>query len=893
MPPSKNRTHEDRKTEGRRIAPGSRRLPTGTATFLFTDIEGSTRLLNELGAEFDGILNQHAEIIREALRRHGGVEVNTEGDSFFAAFESASAAASAAAEAQRQLHEREWPRPLRVRMGMHTGEARLAGRDYIGMDVNRAARISAAANGGQVLISEATQRLLERGLTASIRLRDLGVHRLKDVPSPEHLYQLVIHGLPADFPPPRTLELTPTNLPKQLTAFFGRRRELEETERLISDGRLVTLTGPGGSGKTRLALQLARDITSAFPDGIFFVPLASLREPELVLPAIAKTYGLSEGEGLRRRLIDEIGQKQQLLLLDNFEHLASAAPEVAELLAGTSRLKILVTSRGRLHVYGEREYPVPPLAVPDLDRLPAVSELARSEAIALFVDRARAARSDFELTEENAATVAQICRRLEGLPLALELAAARVKLLSLDALLARLSDRLSVLGGTGEGSDRQRTLRGTIQWSYELLSPEERALFTRLGVFLGGAHLPIITTVLEADDDLALIDQLGSLIDKSLLRRVDGDIDLRVDMLETIREFALDRLEARGEADEYQERHARAYAALVEEAAPNLVGEEGGHWLDRVEREHDNLRAALTWSTSSGRPEHGLRIVAACWRYWQMRGHLSEGRDRAEAIVGMTTGQEDPALLAAALEAAGGLAYWQGEFVAARRRYGEWLELERRRGDERGIAEALYNLCFTYFVSRDDPEQGRRLANEALEIYRRRDDQPGIAKTLWALGGIEVSSEHMRTEPARAYFGEARDLFTQLGNRPMLAWTYFMGGGLETRAANIEGARHLLKSALRLFVELGDVSGYALALNGLGLLEWAEGRRESAARLAAASDRLSRTSGVNLSTWTTETWMGEFDPEQIKADPSLRQAWAQGESLETDAAVEAALNAGG
>ena len=867
-------------------------LPSGTATFLFTDIEGSTRLLGALGGAYQPLLERHFEIMRAALGAHGGVEVNTEGDSLFAVFASAEQGVVAAAQMQRDLAAEAWPQPVQVRMGLHTGDATLGGRDYVGMDVNRAARIANAAHGGQVLVSESTRALVDEGLPAGLRLRDLGAHRLKDLDGEQRLFQLVIEGLNAEFAPPRSLEMSVSNLPQQLTSFFGREREITEAAQLLRSTRLLTLTGTGGTGKTRLAIRIAQEVAGDFPDGVYFVPLAALRESELVLPAIATTYGLQEGEDLRGRLISAIGSKRQLCVLDNFEQLLPAAHEIGDLLSETPRLKVLITSRSLLGIYGEREYDVPPLALPDPHRLPSLAELGRFEAVALFIERARDARPGFELTNENAQAIAEIAVRLEGLPLAIELAAARVKLLPLDQLHRRLTDRLAFLGttrGGGDATNRQRTLRETIQWSYDLLTAEECALFSRLGVFRGGAPLSLAARVLQIDDDLDLLEQLGSLVDKSILRRVDDPDEVRIDMLETLREFALDRLEARFETEEFQERHATVYAEWIEAAAPNLTGEEGGRWLDRVEREHNNLRAALSWAVEHDPNGLAPRIVAAAWRFWQMRGHISEGRDRAEQVLKAATDVTDVHLRARALEAAGGLAYWQGDFAGARTHYQAWLDLEREAGSDRGIADALYNMCFTYFVSRENPKTGRQLAEEALEIYRRLGDERGVASTVWALGGIELSEDEMDFASARAHHSEAIELMSKQDNRPMLAWAYFMSGGLETRGGNYPEARSKINQALRLFVDLGDTSGYALALHALARLEWTEGRHESAARLSGASEHLEAMTGARLMGWTTELWTDDYDLERIRSDPELAQAWAEGAAMDADAAVEMAL----
>jgi predicted ATPase len=839
----------------------------------------------------------HAAIIRSALRAHGGIEVNTEGDSFFAVFTSTTSAVLAMAEAQRALvrAQSDWPEALRVRMGIHTGDARLSGRDYIGLEVNRAARIAAAAHGGQVLLSQAAADTLAQRLDG-IRLRDLGEHRLRDLPGPEHLFQLVMEGLDDRFPPPRSLEAAPSGIPQQLTAFFGRRRELAEAAELLRGARLLTLVGPGGSGKTRLAIELAVENRGGFPDGLIFVPLASLREPELVLSAIAREFRVNEGAHLRQRLVDRIGSRQVLLILDNFEQLLPAAETVADVLSATSRLKAVVTSRSRLGIYGERTYAVPPLPVPDPENLPPLGELERGqEAVALFVDRARAAVPQFTLTPDNARAVAEIVRRLDGLPLAIELAAARTSLLTPDAILLRLGESLRLLSGgsdRGQADGRHRTLRGTMQWSYDLLTPDEAALFNRLGVFLGGAALSEVMAVMRADDELDLLDRIGSLVDKSLVVRRQVDDEVRIEMLETIREFAIERLNATDELDDYRERQALAFTALAEAATPNVTTAEGGRWLDRLERELANVRAAWAWASEHGRRDIALRLASATWRFWQMRGRLTEGRERVELSLADAV-DVDARLLGQALEAAGGLAYWMADFEQAREYYTRWLSIEREAGDRRGEAEALYNLSFAYFVERhagsEGLQTGRRLAEEALTIYRDLGDLSGEAQVVWALGGISNSLTPPDFAASRHYLQEAVRLFGELGNQRMLAWAHFTLAGTEAQDNRPVDARALLREALRLFVELRDVSGYALVLRGLATLEWMAGRRGSAARFAGASDQIEQRSGVNLSTDTSGQWSDEPTRAQIEADPTLAAAWAEGHRLDTDAAVAEAL----
>src|SRR5438309_1732000 len=470
-------------------------LPTGTVTFFFSDIEGSTRLIQQLGERYPDVLLAHHTVLRQALAEHGGNELRTEGDSFFIVFGSALDACSGAAAAQQALQSHAWPEGgrVQVRIGLHTGEATLVGNEYLGLDVHRAARVASAAHGGQVLVSETTRALVDHVLPSSLTLKDLGLHRLKDLARPERLYQLNIDGLPGEFPALRTLEATPNNLPTQMTSFIGRDDQVREGRELLARARLLTLTGPGGTGKTRLSLQIAADVMDQFPDGVYFVPLSAVHDPELVPSAIAQALSV-QSTGSRRPievLVDYLHDKRMLLVLDNFEQLLPAAPVTTTLLEGSLGLRVLVSSRAVLHVYGEQEFPVPPLALPDLKALPNLTVLSQFEAVRLFIERAVAVKPDFEATNENAPAIAGICERVDGLPLAIELAAARIKLFSPQALLSRLDKSLSATLGTGARDlpGRQQTLRGAIQWSYELLDAGERRLLARFSVFARGGSL--------------------------------------------------------------------------------------------------------------------------------------------------------------------------------------------------------------------------------------------------------------------------------------------------------------------------------------------------------------------------------------------------------------------
>ncbi len=590
-------------------------LPAGTITLLFADIERSTVLLQELSAERYGkTLREYRRLLRDAVAEREGVEVGTEGDGFYAAFPSARQALAGAQSAQDAFAAAN----LSVRMGLHTGEPLVVDGQYSGIDVHRAARIAAAGHGGQVLLSQSTRELVEDALT----VRSLGRHRLKDLGEPVELYQLG----DADFPPLRSLDST--NLPTQATSLIGRERELEEAGRLLRAHRLLTLTGPGGSGKTRLALQLAADAVEDYPDRVVWVPLQSVRDAELVQPTVARALGR--------------GNEETLLVLDNFEQVLAAASKVADLLAQFPKLRLLVTSREALHIAGEREYPVTPL-----------HEL---EAVALFTERATAAKPDFIADE----AVVEICRRLDCLPLALELAAARVKTLSTEQLLGRLEPRLPMLtGGPRDAPERQKTLRATIDWSYELLIGEEQRAFRRLAVFAGGCTLDAAEEVCEVP-----FDTVAALIDKSLLYREDD----RYLMLETIGEYALEQLEQSSELDEVRRNHAEHYLERARSVERLVRSPQAARAVDELEREHGNLRAALGWLSdeTAGRP---LRL--AVWG------------------------------LAARLHGSGDLALDRQDTSEAGRLYRESLEIGLQLKDELQIAYCLAGLAAV------DAHQGR------------------------------------------------------------------------------------------------------------------------------------------------------------------------------------------
>ena len=614
--------------------------PTGTITLLFTDIEGSTQLLQRAGDAYVDLLAEHRRLLAEAFARHRGTVVDSEGDAFFVAFGSVNDAAAAAADAQRALSRHDWPaeQEIRVRMGLHTGEPRLVDGRYVGIDVHRAARVMAAGHGGQVVLSEATRALLGD----AVRVRDLGEHRLKDLSGAQRLYQLEADGLHIEFPPLRTLDNRPTNLPVQPNALIGRERELDQAEALLlrDDCRVLTLTGAGGTGKTRLALQLAANVVEQFANGVFFVSLAPVRDWELVVPTVGRTLGLRErpSETMLETVTDYLSDKQMLLVLDNFEQVLAAAPPVWGLSSTSPELRVVVTSRTPLRLSGERTFAVPPLELP--------------ESVRLFVERAQAAAADFAAENGTHAAIEEICRRLDGLPLAIELAASRVVTLPPQALLRRLDRRLKLLTGGAQDLDaRQRTLRATIEWSYELLPAAERTLFGRLALFVGGCRIDAADWLCDHDNalgELDVLDGLGSLVEKSLIRRrVDSDDEPRFWMLETIREYALEQLEAAGEADELRRLHARWYADVAEQLeAESRTGDQSAVFA-RIDDDYTNFRAALEWAGENEEGELMLRLATALWSFWVMRGYVTggtralehalelSGRRPARALVGL------------------------------------------------------------------------------------------------------------------------------------------------------------------------------------------------------------------------------------------------------------------
>ena len=879
-----------------------RGLPTGTVTFLFTDIEGSTLLVREQGEGWPALLERHGALMRAAIEAHGGVEVGTEGDSFFAAFTSAGSAVGAAVDAQTALAGEPWPAgvEIRVRMGMHTGEASFSAESYAGLHVHRASRIAGVAHGGQVLLSDATHALIGADLPSGIAARDLGEHKLKDLEHAEHIWQLVIDGLPSEFPPLRSLDAIPNNLPARLTSFLGREAEIAEVAELLASTRILTLTGPGGTGKTSLSLAVAERVMARYPGGVFFVELSSITDTELVLPTIATTLNLPDRGGRTsfERIVDHIGERTTLLVLDNFEQVVAAAAEVGRLITACPSLSVISSSRIVLRVAGEQEFPVPPLRVPDPAHLPPLAQLSQFESVALFIDRARAVNPAFEVTNETAPAVAEICVRLDGLPLAIELAAARTRVLTPQAMLARLDDRLRLLaGGSRDLPERQQTLRGAIAWSHDLLDEPERAQFAALSVFVGGAGLEAIERISVDEVDGDVLDLVTSLVEKSLVGQRGGvDGQPRFTMLETIREFAVEQAEGGGAHDRLRDRHAAIFAELADDAASHLLGPGARHWLDRLQEEHDNLRAAIAWATDSGDALTALRMTARLWRFWQMRGYLAEGAERVERALALPSSMEHPEARADALSAAAGIRYWQADATRSRQWYSEEVDARRALGDPAGLANALYGLSFTWVILDLEPQHAinaRAAIDEAQALYTEVGDADGIGRCEWARANLEYGLRDGISSLEHSV--HARDVFRSLGNEFMAAWATFTIALsellLEQDPATDEPerrarARASLREALETFAEAQDVSGYTLVMDTLSIVAQRDGNDELAARLAGAVKTLERTTGTGLNLWNRGVLPQGVDYEN---DQAWADEFAAGAELSIEEAVALAL----
>lgn len=874
-------------------------LPTGTVSLLFSDIEGSTALLSRLGSNYAAALSGQRRIMRAAWAAHGGTELGTEGDSFFVVFATAEDALAAAAQAQRQLAGFDWPdgEHVRVRIGVHTGSPRVHDGGYVGMDVHRAARIAAAAHGGQIVISDATARLARDSLPELATLRDLGRHQLKDIPEPEHLFQLSLADLPVDFMPLKTLG-TVSSLPAPATPLVGRDGELAELVAVVrSPGvRLVTLTGPGGSGKTRLAIGVAAGLREAFPDGVFFVPLAGATTPEAMWMTIAEVLDVPAESRLPPALFGHVQHTTALFVLDNLEQLPGADVVVSQLLNAAAQVVVVATSRRPLHVGGEHEHPVPTLEVPgQVDLLHA----AGSGAVQLFVQQASMVRPSFTLSESNVADVVQICRRLDGLPLAIELAAARVKLLSPAALLSRLGSALELKDVKVDRPTRQQTLRTTIAWSYDLLTHGQQSVLRRLGVFAGGADLDAVDAVttgrVEGGDAL---DVVAGLVDASLVTVGEGPTgEPRVSLLETVREYAQEQLRAEGELDDVRATHSAHFLAVVEQLGVLQRGSvdrrlEGRH---RFEADRDNVREALAWaldpagstSPSESRVHLGLRLCLASHGWWLDAGYYAEARRWLERATSLAGEQQSPELARCLTDLTSVLGI-QGAFEeahgTARRSVALWRRLaEEGRGNDERLSSALRALGSCEH-NLGDADAARDALEESVSVARRHGDQAAVAEALRVLAFVEASEREFGralelAEEAIALSIELGDEYGAMRIRHSHACYLRLSGRAEDARVQMQ---ELIPDALR----VADTSVLLVLAEDYGAVLAELGRHETAAMLLGASDTARERTGAPRE----PPQRAQIDPPYAAARSALGTAWDHHYELGRGMSIEDALS---
>lgn len=838
-------------------------LPTGTVTFLFTDIKGSTRLWEEHAQAMRLALTRHDELAAAMIPQYEGVLIKSrgEGDSLFAVFARATEAVACACTLQRRLVSEPWPveTPLQVRMALHTGEADLRDGDYYGSAVNRCARLRATGHGGQVLLSDVTHDLACEKLPPDVSLRSLGEHRLRDLGRPEQVYQVLHPELPSDFLPLRSLDNPnlPNNLPQQVTSFIGREKEIAETKTLLSNTRLLTLTGSGGCGKTRLSLQVAADVLEQYPNGAWLVEFAPLTDPSLVPKTLGEVLGVREapGEPVTRTLANVLKEKNMLLVLDNCEHVLEAAARLADaLLKSCPKVRLLVSSREALGIAGESAYRVPSLSLPQPTKTYTPESLSQYEAVRLFIERAASAKADFAVSNQNAPALAQVCHRLDGIPLAIELAAARIRSLAVEQIAERLGDRFRLLtGGSRTALPRQQTLRAMIDWSYDLLEENQKALLTRLSIFLGGFTLEAAENVCSGGgvEKWEVLDLLTALVDKSLVVAEEQGKAVRYRLLETVRQYAGERLLERGEAEGRRVRHRDYFLALAEEASTQLRSWEQVQWLEQLETEHDNLRAALDFcQTHCDGTQAGLQLGATLWEFWWKRGHWNEGRERLTALLASPECRQRTRARADALDGAACLANAQRERTDVRSLFEESLAIRQEIGDKQGIATSFHALGsfameqndrsgsrsllekslalrrelghkhgIAHSLSKlalvqDDNAVARSLQEESLTMRRQLGDKAGIAASLLNLGNGAFSQGDETA--ARTYYEQCAPLWRELRDKEGLAYTLLPLGDLARNRGDYSTFRSLYEQCLEVWRELGNKHGIAWVLLNLG-----------------------------------------------------------------------------
>lgn len=835
-------------------------------TFLFTDIEGSTTLWERFPERMRSALARHDSILREVIEHNHGSVFKTVGDSFCAVFSSAHEAVMASADAQRALAQETWEgidEPIRVRMAIHAGPAEARDGDFFGQTLNRVARILASAHGGQIVLSKAAKESLGDLIPPGTTLIDLGEHRLRDLVRPEQIFQYNEPGLRHDFPLLRSLSAFANNLPEQLTSFIGREMELAEVKHLLSRTRLLTLSGSGGSGKTRLALQVAADVVDRFTNGVWFVDMATVVDPTLIATTVAATLRLREQSGhtMLETLVAFLREKRFLLILDNCEQIVTACAELADrLLRACPDLQILATSREGLGITGETTWRVPSLGIPSGQDLRSFEKIAASPSVRLFADRAASVVPDFRLTPKNAPAIVKVCQRLDGIPLAIELAAARVKTISPEEIALRLGDRFRLLtGGSRTALPRHQTLRAAIDWSYHLLGGLEGVLFRRLSVFCGSFSLEAAESVCQ-EGELQSIDVLECicrLVDKSLLILEQNDGAARYRMLETIREYAFERLRESDEMAILQSQFMQYFLEFVHQAEREFSGPAEAEWLARLETEIENLRAALSWSTHNeelARAQLGMAVALS--RFWLVRGYWEEGLSCLSRVIASAAVEALANERSRALNMCGSFACQLGKYQDAVRHYERSLAIRRERKDERGTAATLNNLGLVQ-KHQDNFEGARPLFEEALKLFRKLGHPAAVAACLTNLAAVEQSAGHFEAAGQNAQ--EALEIFQAIGDQLGIAASMTELGHVALAQRRLSLARSCFEQSLSLARSVGEKVGIVDSLQNLGQLmiveedydaaralyqESAEIARElaSAKYLSAADDALGRLS---------------------------------------------------
>lgn len=844
-------------------------IPSGTVSFLFTDIEGSTKLWEAHPETMRASLARHDTLMREAIGGSNGFVFKTIGDAFCAAFATAAQAVEAVLAAQLALVSEAWPTetPIRVRMALHTGAVESRDDDYFGPPVNRVARLLSTAHGGQSVLSQSTYELIRDALPPQSSLKDLGSHQLKDLARPEQVYQLVHPLLRTEFPPIRSLSTHPNNLPQQLTSFIGRERETEVLRSLLAKSPLVTLTGSGGSGKTRLSLQVAADLLERYPDGVWFVELAPLLDPSLVARTLADVLSVKEhpSQTVMASIIRSLEDKKLLIVLDNCEHLVdSCAKLVHEVLQKCPDVRVLASSREALGISGEQTYRVPSLSLPDPRQVQTPESLNHYESVRLFIDRAVLAKSDFQVTNQNAPALAFLCYHLDGIPLAIELAAARVRSLTVEDIDSRLDQRFRLLtGGSRTALPRQQTLKALIDWSYDLLGEAEKALLRRLSVFAGGWTLEAAESVCAGDpmEDWEVLDYLTSLCDKSLVTPDSGSGQTRYSLLETVRQYALDRLRESGEEETYRTRHlahARGWAQALE---PKLRGGEQAEALVLADRERDNLRAALEWSLQTGN-EDGLWLVGAIWYYWYIRAHVREGRMWADCLLESATEEHLREARARAFVASGTMAMGQQDNEAFLSRFQQALEISEGTESPRLLA-TIHSGLGNALCRLGDGESGLLHFEIASEMFLQAGDRLGYIKVMTGKGVYQEVSD---PQGAFLTYQKALAEFTDLGEPYLIGIILGNLGEVAETLGEFEASKGYHQRALRTRVKLDDQAGIA-----------------AATRIREETGIVNTPDSVEHLAKRTDILRG------VLGQQTFDQAWEDGRSMPISSVIETAL----